>query len=321
MDAMQNRRRAAAYCRVSTGMECQEGSYETQIQYYRELLSRHPDEELVEIYADEGSGRSTQGRPAFRQMMQDCEAGRIDVIYTKSISRFSRNILDCVTAVRRLKELGIAVIFEREGIHTMQDWNELFFHIMAIAAEEESRSIGGNVKAAIESRHARGIPTGRPTYGYRRLNRDGDWRIEESEARRVRYAFDQAAKGVGYDVIRAGLDEMEREEKTGISWSRNRSRLPRMLKHIAYTGDYMTDAYYTAYTKKGHRYSKRNTGERAQFYLEEHHEPIVSREQFERVQTLMRMGLLRSGRKRYTQQQRQILNDPSWQEQADISDE
>lgn len=110
MEVMVDHKRAAAYCRVSTGMECQEGSYETQIKYYKDLISNDPDEELVKIYADEGSGRTTQGRPEFQQMMQDCENGKIDVIYTKSISRFSRNMLDCVTAVRRLKELGIAVI-------------------------------------------------------------------------------------------------------------------------------------------------------------------------------------------------------------------
>ena len=111
MEIVVKQKRAAAYCRVSTGMECQEGSYEIQKSYFTELLSNNPDEELVKVYADEGSGRSTQGRPEFRQMIQDCMDGKIDIIYTKSISRFSRNMLDCVTVVRRLKELGIPVIF------------------------------------------------------------------------------------------------------------------------------------------------------------------------------------------------------------------
>lgn len=313
MEVMVDHKRAAAYCRVSTGMECQEGSYETQIKYYKDLISNDPDEELVKIYADEGSGRTTQGRPEFQQMMQDCENGKIDVIYTKSISRFSRNMLDCVTAVRRLKELGIAVIFERENINTMDRQNELFFHIMAIIAEEESKSIGGNVKLAIDHCHEQGKPTGRVTYGYRRVNKKGEWRIEESEARRVRCAFDLAAKGIGYDVIRKELDAMEKAEGTGVSWSRNRNRVPMLLKHIAYTGDYITDTYYTAYGRNGHRYSKRNNGERAQNYLEGHHEPIVSKKLFERVQTLMGMGLLHSGRKKYTKEQQELLNDPGWQ--------
>ena len=116
MEIMVKRKRAAVYCRVSTGLECQEGSYEIQKSYYTNLLANSPDEELVRVYADEGSGRTTQGRPEFQQMIQDCEDGKIDVIYTKSISRFSRNMLDCVTVVRRLKELGIPVIFEKEYI-------------------------------------------------------------------------------------------------------------------------------------------------------------------------------------------------------------
>lgn len=313
MEIVVKQKRAAAYCRVSTGMECQEGSYEIQKSYFTELLSNNPDEELVKVYADEGSGRSTQGRPEFRQMIQDCVDGKIDIIYTKSISRFSRNMLDCVTVVRQLKELGIPVIFEKEGINTMDGQSELFFHILAIIAEEESKSIGENVRAGIAYLHDQGIPTGRVTYGFRRVNKQGEWRIEESEARRVRYAFDQAAKGVCYADIRACLDKMEDEENTGVSWSQNRNRLPNMLKNVAYMGDYWTDCYYTAYGKNGHRYSKRNRGERAQVHLEDHHEGIVSREQFERVQTMIQMGLLHSGRKKYNDEQQKVLNDPKWQ--------
>ena len=313
METMIKRKRAAAYCRVSTGMECQEGSYEIQKNYYTNLLANSSDAELVRVYADEGSGRTTQGRPEFQQMIRDCEAGKIDIIYTKSISRFSRNMLDCVTVVRRLKEMGISVIFERECINTMDRRSELFFHILAIIAEEESRSIGKNLKMGISGLHDKGIPTGRVTYGYRRVNNTGTWRIEESEARRVRYAFNQAAKGICYKDIRAGLDRMEMEENTGVSWSKNRKRLTALLRHMAYKGDYMTDCYYTTYGKNGKRYSKLNKGECIRIHLEDHHEPIVSREQFERVQTLMQMGLLDSGRCRFTEEQKKILNDSKWQ--------
>ena len=304
--------RAAAYCRVSTGMECQEGSYEWQKRYYTGYISNVPDCELVKVYGDEGSGRSMQRRPGFRQMLQDCAEGKIDVIYTKSVSRFSRNMLDCVTVVRQLKELGIPVIFEKENINTLEGYRELFFHILTILAEEESKSIGSNVKAEITASHERGIPTGRVTYGYRRINKKGEWRIEESEARRVRYAFDRAAEGVCFFDIRKGLNHMENEEKTEISWSRNRDRLTRLLKCIAYTGDYITDRYYTAYGKDGPRYSKRNRGERQRIYLEEHHEAIVSRAQFERVQAMLSMGLLHSNRKNFTKKQWKFLNDSSW---------
>ena len=312
MEIVAKRRRAAAYCRVSTGMECQEGSYEIQKSYFTELLSNSPHAELVKVYADEGSGRSMRGRPEFQQMIQDCMDGKIDVIYTKSISRFSRNMLDCVTVVRQLKERGIPVIFDKEGVNTMDSQSELFFHILAIIAEEESKSIGENVKAGISYRHDQGIPTGHVPYGFRRVNKQGAWCIEESEARRVRYAFDQAAQGICYADIRTGLNKMEAEEHTGVSWSHSRKRLPLMLRHVAYMGDYWTDCYYTAYGKNGRRYSKRNTGERAQVHIEGHHEPIVSKEKFERVQVMMQMGLLHSGRRNFTEEQKKVLNDPNW---------
>ena len=109
------------------------------------------------------------------------------------------------------------------------------------------------------------------------------------------------------------MDKMEDEENTGVSWSQNRNRLPNMLRNVAYMGDYWTDCYYTAYGKNGHRYSKRNRGERAQVHLEDHHEGIVSREEFERVQTMMQMGLLHSGRKKFNEEQEKVLNDPKWQ--------
>lgn len=204
-----NQKQSGILASVSMAQFILESGYEIQKSYFTELLSNNPDEELVKVYADEGSGRSTQGRPEFRQMIQDCMDGKIDIIYTKSISRFSRNMLDCVTVVRRLKELGIPVIFEKEGINTMNGQSELFFHILAIIAEEESKSIGENVRAGIAYLHDQGIPTGRVTYGFRRVNKQGEWRIEESEARRVRYAFDQAAKGVCYADIRACLDKMQ----------------------------------------------------------------------------------------------------------------
>lgn len=292
-----NVKRAAAYCRVSTDLEIQEGSFELQKRYYKELLSARRDVELVRIYGDEGSGRSIRHRPEFSQMLSDCEAGQIDVIYTKSFSRFSRSLIDFVTVIRRLRELGIPVIFEKEGINSMDSQNELLMHILAIVAQEESKSIAENVKWSIEKRHSEGKPTGKVPYGYRRIDGNGHWSIEDGEADRVRLAFSRAESGACYQAIRAELDEIETREHTGISWSHNRSRLPLMLKNVAYIGDCITDNYYTAYNKDGHRYSKRNRGERDQYLIEQHHEAIISREQFYKVQTMIRLGLLHSGRK------------------------
>ena len=314
MEAMVKRKRVAAYCRVSTDLEMQEGSFEWQKRHYEDMLSNNPDMELVHVYGDEGcSGRYTDSRPEFQQMLQDCEDGKIDVIYTKSISRLSRNLADCVTVIRQLQKIGIPVIFEKENINSMDRQSELLFHIMTIIAQEESNSISQNMKWGIEKCHAMGKPTGKVTYGYRRTDREGHWRIEESEAQRVRYAFEQAAKGANYRSIRNGLDEMERQEETGVSWSKNRNRVPKLLRNVTYTGDYITDQYYTALGESGHRYSRRNHGEHDQYYLESHHEGIINKELFDRVQTMIRLDLLNTRGYRLTEERRRVLCDPRWQ--------
>ena len=300
MEETKTRIRAAAYCRVSTALEIQEGSFEWQKRYYKELFLNNSDVELVHIYGDEGlSGRYADSRPGFQQMLADCEAGKIEAIYTKSISRFSRSLTDCVTAIRRLRNLGIPIYFEKEGLNSMDAQCELMLHIMAIVAQEESNSISQNMKWGIAKRHAEGIPTGRTAYGYRQVDKYGHWQIEESEARRVRAAFEWAVEGAKYQEIRERLDEMEREEQTGFCWTQNRNRVPMLLRNVVYIGDYITDRYFSTVSRNGCRYSRVNRGERDQYYLEAHHEGIVSRELYEKVQMRIRLGLLHSkGKKR-----------------------
>lgn len=302
-------KRAAAYCRVSTGTEMQDGSLAWQQAFYRELFARDPALRFAGIYADRSSGRSLRRRPQFRQLLQDCERGNIDIVYTKSISRFSRNMTDCVNAVRALTALGIPVVFEKEGLNSMEG-SPLFFHILAILAQEESESIGSNMRWSIARRHQAGIPTGKVTYGYRRIDNGGRWRVEESEAARVRYAFDQAAKGICYREIRQGLDRMEAQAGTGESWSQNRDRVPRLLRDLSYTGDYITDGYYTAIGKKGIPYSRKNKGQRDRFYLTAHHPAIISRAQYDRVQALIARNLLRSNRRKISAAEKALLEEP-----------
>ena len=302
-------KRAAAYCRVSTRTEMQDGSLIWQQTFYRELFARDPALRFAGIYEDQSSGRSLRRRPQFRQLLQDCETGNIDIIYTKSISRFSRNMTDCVNAVRALSTLGIPVVFEKEGLNSMEG-SPLFFHILAILAQEESESIGSNMRWSIARRHQAGIPTGKVTYGYRRADDQGHWRIEENEAARVLYAFDQAAKGTCYQEIRRGLDRMEVQAGTGTSWSQNRDRVPRLLRDLSYTGDYITDGYYTAIGKKGIPYSRKNTGQRDRFYLTAHHPAIISRAQYDQVQALIARNLLRSNRRKLTSADKALLEGP-----------
>ncbi|MBR6581257.1 MAG: recombinase family protein, partial [Ruminococcus sp.] len=149
--------RVAAYCRVSTDNEEQASSYETQIAHYREFISANPEWELVNVYADEGiSATSTKGREQFNAMIEDCKEGKIDMIFTKSISRFARNTVDCLNYIRMLKEINIPVFFEKESINTMDSKGEVLLTIMASLAQQESESLSKNVKIGIQYRFQQG---------------------------------------------------------------------------------------------------------------------------------------------------------------------
>jgi DNA invertase Pin-like site-specific DNA recombinase len=307
-------RRAAVYCRVSTELEIQEGSFELQKAYYTEKIANDPTLELVGVYGDYGkSGTSTYKRPEFCRMMKDCVEGRIDVIYTKSISRFSRNLADCVEAVRILKKHGVAVIFEKENLNTMDGSSELLLSILTTIAQEESNSISQNMRWTLQKMHEKGTPTGKVSYGYRRVMPENIWVIDEAEARRVRVAFDSAAEGQSYMSVLDRLNELEEAEGSDFRWMRQ-ERLHYLLKNVSYIGDVLTDRSYS--NGPGHRYLKRNRGERDQFYIEEHHEPIVNKNVFDRVQLLIGRGLLNSQRRHYTEEERAILADTSWKQKT-----
>ncbi|WP_338032637.1 recombinase family protein [Clostridium novyi] len=148
-----HKKRMAAYCRVSTDQAEQLSSYEAQVNYYTNFINNSPKYEMVKVYADEGiSGTNTKKREQFNEMIRDCKAGKIDVIITKSISRFARNTLDCLNYVRTLKELGIGVIFEKENIKTLDAKGEVLISILASLAQDESRSISENSTWGIRRR-------------------------------------------------------------------------------------------------------------------------------------------------------------------------
>lgn len=140
--------RVAAYCRVSTDNEEQATSYETQIEHYTEFINKNPEWKLVKVYADDGiSATSTKGREQFNAMIADCKQGLIDMIFTKSISRFARNTVDCLNYIRMLKDMNIPVFFEKESINTMDSKGEVLLTIMASLAQQESESLSQNVKS------------------------------------------------------------------------------------------------------------------------------------------------------------------------------
>lgn len=306
----QSRRlRVAAYCRVSTELEEQEGSFETQIRYYREKIDQSPDMELVGIYGDRGkSGLKAGGRPGLQRLLADCRAGKIDLILTKSISRFARCMADCVELINMLRELNVTIYFEREGLRTDNRKSDLVINILAALAQEESNSISQNMIRSHEQYASEGRPNGRVAYGYTRVN-DGTWQINPAEAHRVRTAFRMAAEGHSYQEIQKVLNEQEQQEGTGTIWRQRRVKY--MLRNVVYQGDYYSHG--TVCLTPGRQVV--NWGYRDRYYIEEHHKPLVSRAVFDRVQRLIDGGVLISNLP-MTEGKRKIIQDDSWRKGA-----
>ncbi len=241
------RLRVAAYCRVSTEMESQEGSYETQISHYRQMIEEREEWEPAGVYADHGiSATSTRGREEFLRMIADGEAGRIGMRVTKSISRFARNTLDCLKYVRRLRELGVAVLFEKEGINTLDANGEVLITIMASLAQQESQSLSQNVKMGIRQRMQAG--QGRVNtaefLGYARPVRGGPLVVVPEEAAVVRRIFREFLAGESPDLIAGRLtEEGARPPGGGRRWYASTVRS--MLGNEKYAGDLLLQKYFT----------------------------------------------------------------------------
>lgn len=277
--------RACAYCRVSTLAEQQDLSYQTQCEYYEKLIAAMPNTVLVGVYGDEGfSGLHAKKRKQFMQMIEDCKAGKIDRVYTKSVSRFARNTRECLEYTSLLKELGIGVYFEKEHIDTETGENDLFFNIMASLAQEESNSLSQSQLWAKDRRNKHGDPARGACYGYRRerhrtagIHR---WIIEEEEAKRVREVFRLRLAGMSIQDISRRMQRLEEMWGGERKWSR--TTIQHMLSNEAYVGDILTNKTYKPDLLSNR--TMHNKGERMQYLIENHHEAIVSREDFARVQ-------------------------------------
>lgn len=299
--------KTASYVRTSTDMEAQRDSFRIQKEYFEDLITSDPELEYVGCYGDCGaSGRYADKRPEFQRMLKDCEEGKIQAIYTKSVSRFARSIADLVETVTKLRSLGIFIYFEEQNLNSNDRSMELLLNILGIMAQEESKSLGENVRIGLELRASTGHPIGRVAYGFRRIDKDGNWEIVEDEAKRIRLMFRMAGAGNCYPDIRKALNEMEKEAETGVEW--NKERVRRTLRNTVYKGDVLTGKYY----KVGRKQVKNDGVKRPQYELIEHHAPIVTRELFDRVQLLMDQGLLSSLKCSFTPEQKRFLNDESW---------
>lgn len=267
--------RAAAYCRVSTDRDDQAHSFESQKRYFTEYIDREPDMVLTEIYADEGiTGTSTKKRAAFNRMISDAQIGKFDVILTKEVSRFARNTVDTLQFTRQLKGLGIGVRFMNDGIDTMEPDAELRLSIMGSLAQEESRKTSARVKWGHTRRMEEGVVFGRSMLGYNVEN--GKMTIEPEGAEIVKLIFHKYVnERKGTSVIARELREAGYRSCHGqINWS-NTSIL-RVIRNEKYCGDLLQKKTYTPdYLTHQKKY---NRGAEEMVFLENHHEPIVSRE-------------------------------------------
>ena len=277
------RLRLAAYCRVSTDQEDQLQSFENQKAYFEEYATRHPEYVLVGLYPDEGiSGTSTRHRDQFNRMIADCEAGKIDVVITKSISRFARNTADCLKYSRKLKDLGIAVIFEKECINTLDGSGELLFTILSSLAQEESRSISENTTWGIRYLFTQGVlhlNTNR-FLGYDK-DKDGNLVINPAQAEIVRYVYRSFLEGNGPGVIARRLRDAGVPGVMGeVKWQA--STIQGILSNEKYYGDALLQKTYTSdYLSKK---TVKNDGSVAQVWIKGNHEPIIDRETWQVVQ-------------------------------------
>ena len=274
--------RVAAYCRVSTGMDDQLVSLETQKTHYEELISSNPDWEYAGLYYDEGiSGTSKEKRPALLRMIADFEAGKIDRIMTKSLSRFARNTTDCLELTRKLLDIGVTIFFEKENLDTGSMESELLLSIMSSLAESESVSMSENNKWSVRHRFENGTyKIASPPFGYDA--KDGELVINEEEADWVRWIFAQALSGKTSGRIARELNDRNLPTKKNGTWRAGTIR--GILRNEKYTGACLFQKSYTDFRFRRHK----NYGEKDQFLIEDHHEPIVSKEDFEAVGALMK---------------------------------
>jgi site-specific DNA recombinase len=278
------RKRVAAYCRVSTDLEQQASSLETQMQSFRELIAARPGWELIDIYADQGlTGTNASRRVEFQRMIADCEAGRIDYIITKSISRFARNTIDCLQYVRRLKDIGIFVYFDENHLDTGSGSSEMLLSILAAVAQEESHSISENMKWGIRKRFQAGKPKWVKTYGFIK-GEDGEYHINEEQAKGVRRIFELYVSGRSLpEIVR--ILEMENipAMKGGKWWPKS---LATVLHNEKYIGDVMMQKSYTV-DHLSHKKVKNDQTIVPSYYIRDHHEAVVDRKTFELAQTIL----------------------------------
>ena len=274
----------AAYVRVSTEKESQVNSYESMKKYYRDKIEKNNNWNLVKIYSDYGiSGVSRFKRLAFNEMMDDAIEGKIDLILTKSVSRFARNSVDALSSIRLLKEKNIGVYFEEENIYTLNLESELLVSIMSSVAQKESEETSKKILYGLKMLHENGVATiYNPSLGYDHDKENKTLIVNKKEARIVKMIFKMYLEGFTMMEIARHLNEKKFRTKYNNPFSSHAVR--KILKNIVYVGSILNGRYYIK--ERGQKPIK-NRGERPIYIIKNHHDPIISEEDFKKVQLLM----------------------------------
>ena len=274
--------RTAAYARVSSGKDAMLHSLSAQVSYYNSLIQSNPEWLFCGVYADEALTGTKENREQFQKLLSECRAGNIDLIITKSISRFARNTVILLETVRELKELGVDVYFEEQYIHSISPDGELMLTILSSYAQEESYSVSENQKWRIRNDFRQGKVSTVIMLGYKR-NRVGKLVVIPKEAEIVRLIFSEALKGSGGQSIANMLNEQKIRTKNGCEWTAEGVR--RILTNEKYCGDLLLQKFYNEnhLTKR----KRKNNGECPQVHVEDAHPAIIDKETFLRVQEIM----------------------------------
>ena len=274
------KKRVAAYARVSSGKDAMLHSLSAQVSYYSDLIQRHGDWLYVGVYADEAKTGTKDSRPDFQRLVADCHAGKIDLIITKSISRFARNTVTLLQTVRELKSLGVDVFFEEQNIRTMSGDGELMMTILASYAQEESRSASENQKWRIRRNFNEGLPWNGTVMGYRIV--DGVYVPQDDEAELVKLIYTLYINGWGVYRIAKFLNKAGYRTRKGNEW--RESVLLKLLRNYSYTGNLLLQTSYVEnhISKK----FKFNHGELPMYHAEDSHEAIIPMQKFQEAQEI-----------------------------------
>lgn len=277
------RKRVAAYTRVSSGKEAMLHSLSAQVSYYSEIIQNNPQWEYAGVYIDEAMTGTKDLRAEFQRMIADCKAGKIDMIITKSVSRFARNTVTMLEIVRELKTIGVDVFFEKENIHSMSGDGELMLTILSSFAQEESLSVSENCKWRIRDKFKQGIPVNFKIFGYKFEN--GILKVNPEEAEIVKKIFNDYADGKGFNLIAKELNEMGVRTLNGKEW--RKGGVERILKNEKYLGDMLLQKVYSS----DHLTKRKcvNNGELPRYLVKDDHEPIIDRSTFDKVQNIMKL--------------------------------